>query len=407
MAASAPRPRLFSYENGLLLMMCLCNGVVALDRSTTNFLAKPIQDEFHLSNAQIGLLASALSIVIAPSGFLIAALADSTRKRKLILLIALTAFSIFSALPAILYAYPLLLGSRLLLGAAEGPILPVAQSVMAMESSPARRGFNMGILQNLGAAGLGVMLGPIIFSQLAAHFGWRAAFLASGVPGLLLALAIVAWMRPVKEPARQPTPGAEGGLGEVLGNRNILICIAIAGLFSAWLLVQGVFLTLYLQTKDGLSLTQAGLLISVTGVAQLIAGTVVPALSDRIGRKPALFVMTLIGVLAPVLTLAVPGSSPFLGLALFVGWLGGGAGPLYISIIPTESVPPRHAATAVAIALASGEIIGGVIGPAAAGHAADLFGLAAPFWITAGAAGLCALLTLFLKETAPSRARSG
>ena len=397
--------KLFSYENGLLLMMCLCNGVVALDRLTINFLAKPIQDEFHLSNTQLGLLASALSLVIAPSGFLLAWVADSTRRRKLILLVTLVAFSLFSALPALVYAYPMLLAARLLLGAAEGPILPVAQSVMAIESSPARRGFNMGIMQNLGAAVIGVGLGPIIFTQLADHFGWRTAFLASCIPGLLLALAILVWMRPVNEPAPSmgALPGREGGLMEVLRTRNILICIAIAGLFSAWLLVQNVFLALYLQTHDGLSLTQAGALIGLTGVAQAISGTVMPALSDRIGRKPALFIMTAFGVVAPLATLMVPGASPFLGLALFVGWLAGGAGPLYISIIPTESVSPRHAATAVAIALASGEIIGGVMGPTIAGRAADAYGLAAPFWITAGAAAICAALSLLLTETAPRK----
>ncbi len=398
--------KFWSYENGLLLLMCLCNGVVALDRLTVNFLGKPIQDEFHLTNTQLSLLSSALSLVIAPSGFLLASIADSTRQRKLILLITLTAFSLFSALPAMIFAYPLLMSSRLLLGLAEGPILPIAQSIMALESTPSRRGLNMGVMQNLGAAAVGVGIGPIVFTQLAQHFGWRTAFLVSGVPGLLLVAAIVFLVRPPSErPPGLDLPRAtrEGGLLDVLKTRNILLCIAISGLFSAWLLVQNIFLSLYLQNHDGWRLTSVGYVIAGTGIAQAVAGTVAPAISDRIGRKPALAAMCTFGMVAPLVTLLIPGASPVLGVALFIGWLAGGAGPLFISIIPTESVAPRHAATAVAIALASGEVFGGILGPFVAGRAADTFGLAAPFWITAIAAAICGVLAQFLVETAPSR----
>ena len=59
----------------------------------------------------------------------------------------------------------------------------------------------------------------------------------------------------------------------------------------------------------------------------------------------------------------------------------------------------------MAISLASGEIIGGVIGPTAAGRAADIMGPGAPFWICAACAGLCGLLALLLKETAPAALR--
>ncbi len=95
-----------------------------------------------------------------------------------------------------------------------------------------------------------------------------------------------------------------------------------------------------------------------------------------------------------------------IAVALLVGYLGGGAGPLYVGVIPTESAPARQAATAVAISLASGELIGGVAAPILAGKAADLFGPAAPFWISAGCAAACGILSLFLIETAPRKLRA-
>ena len=405
------KTRIWSYENRLLIMMSLANGVVALDRLAVNFLAKPIKDEFNLSNTQLGLLASALSLVIAVSGFLLASLADATRRRKLVLVVTLVGFSIFSALTGLARSFGLLLGSRMLLGLAEGPICPVAQSVVAIESSPDRRGFNMGIMQNLGAAVVGAGLGPIVFTQIAAHFGWRSAFYLSCLPGLILAAVILMTMRPLSGENAPATPALaqaakDGSLWDVLKSRNILLCILISGLFSGWLLVQNIFLALYLQTHDGLSLTGAGWLISLTGAAMAISGAAIPALSDRIGRRPALAMITTFGVIAPLATLYVPAGGPWLGAALFVGWFGAGAGPLYVAIIPAESVGARHLATAVAISLAAGELIGGVASPFIAGRLADAFGLAAPFWFAAGAAAVCGVLSLFLLETAPRKVKA-
>ncbi len=73
-----------------------------------------------------------------------------------------------------------------------------------------------------------------------------------------------------------------------------------------------------------------------------------------------------------------------------------------MAVVPTESAPARHAATAVAISLAAGEILGGVFAPTLAGRIADITGPGAPFWICAGCAGISGLLALLLKETAPA-----
>jgi MFS family permease len=113
------------------------------------------------------------------------------------------------------------------------------------------------------------------------------------------------------------------------------------------------------------------------------------------------------GALAPLAVLFIHGSFELLAVGLFIGWLiGGAAGPLYVAIIPTESISPALSATAVAFSLAFGEIIGGVIAPAAAGRVADATSLAAPFWISFACALISAVLTLFLTETAPRKTAS-
>lgn len=397
--------RLWSYENALVVMMSLVNGVVALDRTAVSFLSPYIVPEFHLDNTQLGLLASGLSITIAGSGFLLASLADGTGRRKPILITMLVLFSLFSALSGVATGFVMLLAARCILGVAEGPLAPVGQSVVALESSAHRRGLNMGIMLNLGAALIGGGLGPILSTHLADAFGWRSAFYVSAVPGLMLALALLVWMRRPPEPPRSapeaPIPGGTGVMS-LLGTRNILLCLVISGLYSAWLIVQSVFVPIYLVRTDGLAPTTMGFVVAATSISLAAGGMIVPAISDRIGRRPALAAICFIGMLAPLAVLFVHGPAWLLTLALLVGMFGGGAGPLYVAVVPTETAPARHAATAVAISLASGEIIGGVLAPTIAGRAADILGSGAPFWICAGCAGVSGLLSLLLVETAPA-----
>ena len=78
------------------------------------------------------------------------------------------------------------------------------------------------------------------------------------------------------------------------------------------------------------------------------------------------------------------------------------AAALALVLIPTESVPPRLAATAIGLATLVGEVFGGALAPALAGQVADRFGLAAPLWMAAGGALTVLIASLFLTETAPT-----
>ncbi len=269
----------------------------------------------------------------------------------------------------------------------------------------------MGVMQNFGAGVVGMTVGPVLLTQLAAHFGWRTAFYVSCLPGLILVAFIYFTVRPLKEAPPAPRSvlveaGGEPGFWSIFRSRNLVLALVISALFSGWLIIQGVFLPRYLNEVDGIKPTDIGLLLTLSGPGAAISGILVPWWSDRIGRRPAMTLLTLVGLIMPLVILFVHGPFLFLALALFLGALGGGAGSLYIGVVPAEAVPRRHLATAVALALASGELFGGVIGPFVAGRAADVYGLAAPFWISAGCAAACVLLSLFLVETAPRKTKA-
>ena len=405
LAESVPAPpRDRRYELGLLLVLTLGNGVVGFDRQTVAFLAPYIVSDLGLSNAQVGWTAGALSLAIALSSLVGSQIADRSGRRRAVLIGCTLLFSLLSGLSGLAATFGILLAARFALGAAEGPIVPISQTLILQSSSPARRGVNMGFMQMVGAFGIAGFLGPIVATQLADAHGWRSAMFLSIIPGLIVAGLMVVMIRP--DPKRAERPAEHHGslfsaFGTLLKVRNIRVSLAIAGLITAWLVLQSTFLTLFLTQVKGLAPTTAGWVIGMGGWAGLIGGISLPLLSDRIGRKPVLLFGSLAGILGPIALLALPGEPVMLAVAVLLGWLPLGVAPLYCAAVPTESVSPAMATTAVGLSMGFAELFGGVLVPPIAGQAADAFGLEAIFYICIGLALLAAFAALFLKETAP------
>ena len=399
---AAPRDR--GYELTLLLLLTLANGVVAFDRLTVAFLAPYIVSDLGLSNAEVGWLAGALSGAIALSAFFGGRLADRTGRRRTLLILCTLLFSLGSGAGGLAMTFAALLAARFALGIAEGPMVPIAQTVIAEVSEPGRRGVNMGVMQMVGAFGLAGFLGPIVATQLAEGHGWRTAMFLSIVPGLLLALLLVVFMRPDSKAA--PKEAGEHGsvaaaLAALLKVPNMRVALAIAAAITAWLVLQNTFLTLFLTEDKGLSPTTAGWVVSMGGIAGIAGGVGLPFLSDRIGRKPVLLWGSLACVGAPLALLLLPGDPTLLAGAILIGWLPLGVAPLYCATVPAESVSPALVSTAVGLSMGTAEFVGGVILPPLAGRVADSYGLASVFWICIALALLAALAALFLRETAP------
>jgi sugar phosphate permease len=73
-----------------------------------------------------------------------------------------------------------------------------------------------------------------------------------------------------------------------------------------------------------------------------------------------------------------------------------------MATIPAETVPREVMATALGMIMGIGELVGGFVAPTVAGFAADRFGLSIVMWMSCAGALLAAVLSLFLKETAPA-----
>jgi MFS family permease len=399
MAKTMMRDR--TYEGLVLLTLSLVNGIVALDRLAVNFLSPYFFDELHLTNTQQGLLSSALSVAIAISGFVIAAAADRTGQQKRILIGMMILFSLLSAGAGFATGFAMLFTARLALGAREGPLVPLTQTIMHGASRPENRGFNMGAMQIAGAFAIGAMLGPPFMVALADHYGWRNAFFVSAIPGLISA-ALVAWVvRPAPKPLiDQPrNHDALPSIASLLKSRNLVVSMAIAALFTAWLTIQNVFMPRYFTEVLHFSKPAMGQVMGITGLGALASGFIVPALADRVGRRPMVIITGFMSVVTPLALLFVTDSPGLLTVLLVVGWLTIGCAPLVCAIIPSESVALSRTTTAVAMSMCAAELIGGVHSPPLAGWAADAWGLRAPFYLDIGLALACGCLGLALRET--------
>ena len=398
--------RLLTYENALVAILGVTFGVVFMDRLAVNYLAPFIVRDLKLTATQVGLVSSALSITWALTNIGAGRLSDLMGRRKPLLIVAVIVFSCCSFVSGLATSFAVLIGARLFMGMAEGPVPPMVLTLMAETSSPKRIGLNTGLIINGCLSLFASVLGPILLIALAQALNWRAAFWIAAIPGLVMALLIARFVRERRPAPPAAKPGAAAAPSEgflrVIARRNIILCTLIACFTMATLMINTAFSTLYLVDVRHIPPTQVSFLLSAQGLAQM-ASFVVAALSDRIGRKPAVIIFSLLGLAGPLGVLFFHG--PLWGLAgfLVVGGLAQGVTAVLFIAIPAETVPMRQLGTVSGFIPGMGELIGSVLGPAIAGWAADLTSLAAPFLIMAGCSLAGGLLAFGLKETLGER----
>jgi MFS family permease len=203
------------YRYVVLAMLVLAYTFNFLDRQILGILAKPIKDEFGLTDAQFGLMGGlAFALLYTTLAIPIAWLADRF-SRVWIMTAALTLWSGFTALCGVVGSFGHLFMARMGVGIGEAGGVAPAYSLIAdyfpkHQRARALAAYAFGIP-------LGTAAGTLVGGLLAVHYGWRTAFIAVGLLGVLLAPVFRLVMRdPPRggadrapgEPPIAPTPAA-------------------------------------------------------------------------------------------------------------------------------------------------------------------------------------------------------
>lgn len=400
-----------AYQFLLVFLLSLNFGIVFFDRQALNALMPFVQPELQLSDTQIGLLAGGLSFSWAIAAFFVGKLSDSLGKRKLLLIASTVAFSLCSFLSGIATSFVFLFAARLLMGAAEGGVMPISHAMVASEVDPKRRGLAQGVAQNLGSNLLGSFLAPVVLVAFATAFSWREAFYLAAVPGLLSAGLI--WFM-LREPEPQTRAGdvfGDGATAEVeeklgllgaMKERNMWICVVVGVLLVGHFVITWAFMPNYLVQVKGMDPTTMSWVMGALGIAAAIYSIVISGLSDIIGRKPVMVVLPFLSLAGPLAAMYFTGSATALAAIFFIGWAVNGIFPIFMATIPSETFDARHHATVLGLAMGSCEVLGGVFGPVVAGALNDLAGKDSFLWLMMGLALVSGFVAMGLKETAPA-----
>ena len=141
--------------------------------------------------------------------------------------------------------------------------------------------------------------------------------------------------------------------------------------------------------------------MSVLGFSPAAGAVTAGLLSEKVGRKPALAIFCLLMTIAPATLLWVEGSPVLLATLMFVSWMGLGSFPLFMGVIPAETLGRLRAATAMGAVVAVGEIFGGFALPPITGRLADSFSLDMALYVQLGLAATAGLIALAVAETNP------
>lgn len=396
-----------AYEWKAVLLLTVGFGLVGLDRWILAPLFPTMMADLKLDYQDLGNLVGVLGVAWGVSAIFIGALSDRLGRRR-VLVPAVVLFSLLSALSGMAAGLVSLLLIRAIMGVAEGAVAPTGVAVAVEASHPKRRGMNNGLFQCAFAL-FGLAIAPIVATQLLEVTSWRNVFLIVGIPGLIV--AVFMWLT-IREPL---TIAAEGGaaptprapLSEIFRHRNVplamvtLLC-AMTGVF-----VLSAVMPNYLVDHLELTSQQMGFVTSAIGFGGFLGQFGVPAFSDFFGRRLTVVFSFVIAAVFLWLFIHTGANLPVLfallfGAALFnFGALSIVAGPL-----AAEAAPLGLISSVAGIVIGAGEIFGGGIAPAIAGGIAQNFGIQYTLYFALGGQ-LCGLvISLFLRETAPRKARS-
>ncbi len=177
-----------AYKRYVTLLMLVVYVLNQTDRAIFGFLMEPIKRELELSDSQLGFLAGpALVLFYATVGIPIARFADRSNRVNIIAT-AVAMWSVVVTLSAAVASWGQLALARVAVGIGEAGFSAIAQSLLSDYHSSTERTRALSIF--MLAIPMGSVVSSLMGGWLNEVYGWRAAFVFAGVPGILASLLV-------------------------------------------------------------------------------------------------------------------------------------------------------------------------------------------------------------------------
>ncbi len=370
----------------LFALLFLLNLFNYIDRQILFSVFPLIQTDLQLTDFQLGVLASVFMLVYMCYAPIVGFFADRHPRQYWI---AASAFiwSVATFCSGLAKHYASLLSTRALVGVGEGGFTTIAQPFLAEQYPKNKRATVLayfGLAMPAGAA-LGYFLGGF----MGQHWGWRVAFMLVGVPGLLLGIGALLFIRDREHRSleNRKKPSAVHYVALLRNKPFIFLCLAhamqtfVLGGLSAWM---PTYFNRFFRMDPARAGLVFGAMVIVAGALGTFAGG---KLADRLLKKTnyahfivivASFILTIPFAGAGILSHRIPFSliTFFISITLIFVPLG----PISASLVALSSRRIRSMAFAINIFLI--HALGDAISPAIIGRASDLFGLKMAFLFT-------------------------
>jgi MFS family permease len=238
------------------------------------------------------------------------------------------------------------------------PQHPVGNGLLAEQFPPERRGF--AISAHIAGGNVGTVVVAVIGAPLLAAIGWRGASVVFGIPAIVVAVAILLFVRELgtDRAAARASGSVRAAFGRILGDGDLrwLFLTSVLGGGGRGLGVVNLFVLLYLTLVLGIDANTAGLMYGALILFSVPMPLIAGALSDRFGRKPLIVLVYAGGAVGFIVFLLAGSSIPWLWVGIVILGLFSFAESPQLQALLGDIAPPsiRDASYALYFTLAFG-----------------------------------------------------
>ena len=359
------KEKIFSrYQAFVIILLVFLNLIVFLDFVILTPLGPLILRQLSITTAQYAWVVSVYAFCAGIAGFLAAGFADKFDRKKM-LVFALTGFIGGTILCAIAPDYNFLLIARIITGLFGGILSGIGPAIITDLFKMEVRGRVVGFVQM--APGLSQVIGIPLALFISNIFGWHAAFWVIVITGIVLWIALVAWMKPVTDHLkREINHNAFSHLIRTISKPGYILAYASSTvlMLAVWMILP--FNATFITNNAAISMNQLTILYLVTGAATFTAAPLIGKICDRFGKFTILLIGSVISlIIIPFYTSLGPTAlwlMTILNIIFFVAIL---SRMISVSSLITGVPEPRDRGAFMSINASIQQIAGGIAASAA------------------------------------------